>query len=95
MCLSVKTAGVESGFWGLVRVNDQGLFCYGNGSGVVRRVFESFCRGGKSVLLKAVQVGLVNGSRWPLGPPDVRSRASQGKGLSGGGQVGGQVMRSV
>ena len=52
-----------------------------------RRFFESFCRGGKSVLLKAVQVGLVNGSRWPLGPPDVRSRASQGKGLSGGGQV--------
>ena len=34
------------------------------------------------------EVGLVNGSRWPLGPPDVRSRASQGKGLSGGGPVG-------
>ena len=35
----------------------------GRGLSVLSR---AFCRGGKSVLLQAVQVGLVNGSRWAV-----------------------------
>ena len=35
-------------------------------AGALSVLSRAFCRGGKSVLLQAVQVGLVNGSRWAV-----------------------------